>query len=352
MLKDVIKYFKTKKSEGANIKFLKTSENLDGVDFNHGKFVQESQSAKVIEESDNKLKLKDVIKTETQSGFAYFLDGIERKKVIFNYNFIPVTYGYVSAVILKRTDKKMHSIGLELTEENLFLPYKQDEDAPDHYFNYNEFEEFKNIKSVNIGTKDKTTGEYPIFPEEFAQKAHNEIQETRRLIEQNLAENWLSNDFNDGWLFIDGRLSTKSKKLLTDARAVGVIKSHHVNYFSPEEQFKIYSLKKGQRSSVFQPEKESKKTGTIEKENVYSWYLRLHESKQNGENTFGLVRVEIPAQGKLLSRIDEISNWILLETKPAAFPASRWDRMIYPIKYCEDYLKSKAPTWALIESLY
>ena len=105
-------------------------------------------------------------------------------------------------------------------------------------------------------------------------------------------------------------------------------------------------MEKGQRSSVFQPLNEKGK-----RENIYSWYLRLHYNKNYGDNSFGLIRVEVPAEEEYLKKVDLISSWILLETKPVAFPASRWDRMIYPIKYCEDYLKSKAPSRTLINSL-
>jgi len=34
---------------------------------------------------------------------------------------------------------------------------------------------------------------------------------------------------------------------------VGVIKSHHVVFFDFEEQNTIYNLKKGERTTVFQP---------------------------------------------------------------------------------------------------
>lgn len=349
ILQEVIQFGKEKKTKGENIKFTKPQNEETTSTFEQSSFITEQKKAIVIEESDGKLKVKNVKITTKNSSFSYFLDGIERKRIVFNYNFIPVTYGYVAAVIMKRTDKKMHSIDMTEKSENIYLPYKENSDCPDFYFDFNEFTKFK-FAPVNTGKKDKKTGNYPLFPVEFEQKAHNEIQETRREIEQNLAEKWLAKNYDDGWLFIDGRLSTKSQKLISNGKAVGVIKSHHVSYFTPEEQFKIYNLKKGERSSVFQPEKnENNKT---EKENFYSWYLKIHESQYNSDNTFGLIRVEIPAKQELLNQVDEISNWILLETKPIAFPASRWDRMIYPIKYCEDYLKSNAPSWTMLESLY
>lgn len=345
LVKQLSNFLKDKKEEGANIKVLKFQGEADNGGFSAPVKLPEQNNAKLIE--DKKLKIRQIQRQSGESGFAYFLDGIERKRVIFYCNFIPATYGYIAAVVMKRTNKKMHSIGLEYNEENIYLPYKQLGDEPENYFDFADLDKY-GIKPVNTGKQDKKTGEYPLFPEQFEQNAHIQIQKKRTKKEKNLAEEWLGRNFNDGWLFIDGNLSTKSDKLLFNSNVAGIIKSHNARYFEPEDQFKIYSMKKGQRSSVFQPER---KYEEYEKQDVYSWYLKIHENKYNGDNTFGIIRIEIPAKEKFLEQIDIISNWILLETNPVAFPASRWDRMIYPIKYCEDYLRSKAPSWTQIESL-
>lgn len=339
-LRNFPKFVRKKINEGANIRFPKVIGDQESSTFYQPADIPAQKTSVIIEGDRKELGIKAVKKKSEVSGFSYFLDGIERKRVIFSYNFIPITYAYVAAVIMKRTNKKMHSINLTEEMQTIYVPCKENNDSPEHYFDADEFTEL-DINITNIGIKDKKTEKYPLYPPEFEQKAHSQVQETRRKIEQNLTDKWLNNNYNDGWLFVDGPLATKSKSLLSNAKAVGIIKSHHANYFSDKNQFKIYNLKKGERSNVFQPEKED----------IYSWYLKIHENKRSGENTFGLVRIEIPAQKELLERVDEISSWILLETNPVAFPASRWDRMIYPIKYCEDYLKSKAPTWTMLESL-
>ncbi|EKE03943.1 MAG: hypothetical protein ACD_20C00126G0004 [uncultured bacterium] len=334
MLKEFSKYLRNK-----NIRPLISSEDQWNSQFRPAPNMPEIRKANLIE--DSKLKIRQINIEDTESGFAYFLDGIERK-VTFNdkSRFVPLIYGYVAAVIMKRTDKKMHSMGLEDKSEKVYLPCKTSIDEPDNYIDP---EELRNYSFVieNIGIKDETTGIYPQFPKEFESKAHSDIQETRGRLERGLVLEWLNQDHNDGWLFVDGRLENKNKEITSSSNIAGIIKSHHVYYFSSKEQNEIFNLKKGERTSVFQPEKE----------NIYSWYLRLHESKSSGSIDFGIIRVEIPAKEELLSQVDTISSWIMLETNPIAFPASRWDRMIYPIKYCEDYLKSKAPSWAVIESL-
>ncbi|OGI23562.1 MAG: hypothetical protein A2287_10245 [Candidatus Melainabacteria bacterium RIFOXYA12_FULL_32_12] len=334
MLKEFSKYLRNK-----NIRPLITQENQWNSQFAQIPDIPERKKAELIE--DSTLKIKHINIETPNSEFSYFLDGIERKVTFNDKNrFIPLIYGYVAAVIMKRTDKKMHSIGLEDKSEKIYLPVKTDTNAPENYVNPEELRNY-NFTISNVGIKDEETGTYPQFPKEFERKAHSDIQETRGRLERGLVLEWLNQGHHDGWLFIDGRLENKNKEITSSSRIAGIIKSHHVYYFSPEDQNKIFNLKKGERSSVFQPEKE----------NIYSWYLRLHESKSSGNIDFGIIRVEIPAKEELLSQVDTISSWILLETNPIAFPASRWDRMIYPVKYCEDYLKSKAPSWAVIESL-
>lgn len=338
VINEINKLIKDKKHSGENIQVLKEQPDSDFDAINRTKQPKQ-KSALMIE--GNSLDIKKVPINTTKSGFNYFLDGIERNRVLFNYNFIPVTYGYVSAVILKRTDKKLHSIGLEDSRENLYLPIKSSTQSPSHYFDMKDFADYKFRNNIiNTGERDDKTGEYPKFPVEFEQRAHSDIQTTRGNLEKALTQKWLNQANDEGWLFIDGTLENRDSSVLSELNIVGVIKSHSVYYFDFLDQSKIYNMKKGERTSVFKPENK----------NVFTWYLKLHES-QNGKEDFGIVRVEVPADDSLLNKVDEISSWILLETKPIAFPASRWDRMIYPIKYCEDYLKSKAPSWTIIESL-
>ncbi len=339
-----ITFIKEKKQKGIDIKIPRKSlQNNENFTINE---IFEQKTAKILEDN-GKLKIKKIEITTEKSGFSYFLDGIERKKILFYYRSIPVIYGYTAAVILKRTDKKLHFAGMEKTGENFYLPVKEHADCPEHYFSK---EEIKNLGEniVNIGEirQRSKSMDYPMLPEQFIQAAHSSIETCRNGLEESLTKTWTESGFNDGWLFVDGRLENKNKKILSGSNLVGIIKSHHATYFDYEDQYKIYSMKKGERSGIFQP-----KGGNGKKENVFSWYLRLHYDKTHGDNNFGLIRVEVPAEEEFLKKADLISSWILLETKPAAFPASRWDRMIYPIKYCEDYLKSKAPSWTLIDSL-
>jgi hypothetical protein len=63
----------------------------------------------------------------------------------------------------------------------------------------------------------------------------------------------------------------------------------------------------------------------------------------------GLVRIEVARTQELegsatamTRRADEVSRWILAERAPLALPDARWDRMVYGIRDCEEYLRATA----------
>jgi hypothetical protein len=58
-----------------------------------------------------------------------------------------------------------------------------------------------------------------------------------------------------------------------------------------------------------------------------------------------LVRVEVaqPAAGgdaDVGRRADEVSRWILAEVAPVALPDGRWDKMVYGVRDCEEFLRA------------
>jgi hypothetical protein len=42
----------------------------------------------------------------------------------------------------------------------------------------------------------------------------------------------------------------------------------------------------------------------------------------------------------LARRADEVSAWVLAEALPLAVPDARWDKMVYGIRDCEEFLKA------------
>ena len=96
-------------------------------------------------------------------------------------------------------------------------------------------------------------------------------------------------------------------------------------------------LKHRERSSVFRITSPKRTT-------VASWYLRLRDPSGH-DPMWGLVRVEIAypepqRMDRVGERADEISRWVLAETSPLALPDARWDKMVYGIRDCEEFLRA------------
>ena len=173
------------------------------------------------------------------------------------------------------------------------------------------------------------------------------MSKSRGNLEKKLVQKWLRDfDGASDWLLVDGSLGGTlggDYKNYENPNIVGVIKSHQTQYFEMQDQRKILSLRVGERSGVFMP------LGRERRAPVYSWYLRIRPN--DGQDLyFGLMRIEAAASDRTLEMVDEISRWLLAERSPLSLPDSRWDKMIYPIRDCEQYLKSIAPTKTMLES--
>ena len=101
----------------------------------------------------------------------------------------------------------------------------------------------------------------------------------------------------------------------------------------------ILGLGHRERSSVF-------RITSTRRTAVASWYLRLRDPAGR-DPMWGLVRVEIahpdPTEvHEIGDRADEVSRWILAEASPLALPDARWDKMVYGIRDCEEFLRAVA----------
>ena len=136
-------------------------------------------------------------------------------------------------------------------------------------------------------------------------------------------------------LFVDGGISA-SERLATSDCVVGVVKNHRTLYVEGRALEVVFALRAGERTSVFQVTSRKRTT-------VASWYLRLRDPVGH-DPMWGLVRVEIPYSQidtkSLVARADDASRRILAEVSPVALPDARWDRMVYGIRDCEEFLRS------------
>jgi hypothetical protein len=100
----------------------------------------------------------------------------------------------------------------------------------------------------------------------------------------------------------------------------------------------VLALAQGERSTAF-------RVSVGRRAPVASWYLRLRDPRGR-DPMWGLVRLEArlpdPAESPddLARRYDAASRAVLAEAAPLALPDGRWDKMVYPIRDCEQFLKA------------
>jgi len=175
------------------------------------------------------------------------------------------------------------------------------------------------------------------------------VARVRDQLERKLALRWIEQqkpDSND-WLLVDGSIadlmSALERRRLVNV--VGVSKSHRTSYLEINWMLKVLSMPAGYRSSVFRPVREGQSE-------VYSWYLRLRW-QEGASPTYGLVRVETPvltSPDDTREWADRISAWLLQETRPVSLPDPRYDRLLYPFRMCEQRLRSRAPSEAVMRT--
>ena len=138
-------------------------------------------------------------------------------------------------------------------------------------------------------------------------------------------------------LLIDGGISG-ADSVARAPLVIGVVKSHRTLYAEDDALACVFALGRGERSSVF-------RVTSPKRTAVASWYLRMRDRRAQ-DPMWGLVRVEIAhtdgADDGIGQRADEVSRWILAEAMPIALPDGRWDKMVYGIRDCEEFLKAIA----------
>jgi len=270
--------------------------------------------------------------------FRAFLDGMQRPRgPIYIDSPVPITYGYVAAAIRTRgEDRRMCTLsGAWEYREALYLSRS----VCDYYDDSRAV--VAGLTGAGLRVEDTDRGAVAIeHPLALAQAARDAISTARGAIEESLIARWVAESHGDGWLLVDGSLPDR----YAASYMVGVTKSHGTQYFPWEDQQKLLALEVGERSGVFIPIIKGRKRP------VYSWYLRLHPN--DGRDVyFGLVRVEVARNPEMLDMADDVSRWLLAERSPLSLPDSRWDKMIYPIRDCEQYLKSRAPSHAMLDAM-
>ncbi len=258
-----------------------------------------------------------------ESEFTHFCDGSQKKRLVFYDEDMPGYLGFVNAAVMARMERDVKALS-DFYDKELLI------------FGFSESDALKTLSSnFQVKAIDKPAD---VGMSGFGQAISEAISIEREQMEKNLIEKWIKKN-RSGWLLVDGGIYKLSKSCNCFSQIVGVVKSHAKQYFADYEKTKIVlGLKPGERTSVF--EINIPGYGT-----AYSWYLKLMENL-NESPVFGLVRIEMLPYDISIESANRISSWIMHETAPLSLPDMRYDRLLYPIRRVEMYLKSLQPTEA------
>ncbi len=289
--------------------------------------VAEAKDAELVEGA--RFETRDVPELG-YSGFDHFLDGAQRSWLVAYHGLYPIYYSVTCAAVLPRIERQV------------LPPDDQNYANVRAFFGYllPSLPEFQELRSLADEVRSVGSGKDP-SPADIGDKIMNAISDRRDELERKLAR-----EFRGGALLVDGGIGRSLQDEADSRVVVGVVKSHRKQYFASEERASlVVSMKPGMRSSVFLREQ-----GVNDDLAPYSFYLKLHDREGQGP-FFGLVRVEMPPLEEFVDRADEIAGWILAERAPLSLPDPRYDRMLYPIRLVEQYLKSRLPSESAIRGL-
>jgi hypothetical protein len=255
---------------------------------------------------------------------AAFLDGRQVSAVkMYRAGGVPIVAGTTGAVIRERRDRRMFT-WKHRVDQRIYVPVRFLGPA-DH----------RAIAASGARVRDTTDGvadaiEHPLALRELAR---NLVRNDRESLEHSLAQDWCAAETRP--LLIDGGISA-AQPIARSACAIGVVKSHRTLYVQGDALRVTLGLAAAERTSVFliTPERRAP---------VASWYLRLRD-RAGHDPMWGLVRVEVSAmegrEDDIAARADEVSRWILGEASPVALPDARWDKMVYGVRDCEEFLRA------------
>lgn len=252
--------------------------------------------------------------------FEAFLDGVQESRVASVIAGIPVVWARVAAVIRQRRDRRLTTWNEPIVHCRLYAPMRI-------------LEPRIRAGLADAGVVDTSRSDDDAalakHPTHVIEQALHAVQDQRERAERVLAERWCERVGTP--LMVDGSISS-SEIVARHSCVVGIIKSHRQLYATLPLIELILQLAAGERTPVVRITPRHRMP-------VHSWYLRLRDGGEH-DPLWGIVRLEVAESTDPTSRADEVSRWVLAERTPLALPDSRWDRMAYPVRECEEVLRA------------
>ena len=265
------------------------------------------------------------VEGEPVAHFTSFLDGTQTSRVTQFVGGVPIVHGTVAAVVRERKEQRMTTWRAPLVQRRLYAPLTMLPAQAGSALAES------GVELVDTSANREIDSIHPFALQDAALQA---VQRSRSALERALAEAWVA--ARNEVLFMDGGIS-ESPEVAKSDNVVGVVKTHQQLYVHGDDLITILRLRGTQRSSVTRVSPRSRTS-------VASWYLRLRDA-QGHDPLWGLVRVEIAeprglSPRQLFERANTVSRWVLAEALPLALPDGRWDKMVYGIRDCEEFLRA------------
>ena len=287
------------------------------------------------------------------SGFRFFEDGRQRTLQIGHIPvniggkdiMLPVHYFIVAAVILERVDRQLRVWEGPIIKQGLLVAESLIRDQG----KLNRYREEEGLTVVST----EPTGGSALGSDDYydlKRRALSTAKDQRLAVAQELIKRWRESVADDNaFLVVDGTLMNL-RDAESERRCVGISKSFTARYFDVPVHNRIMQMRANERSWVFRfhdpAGDDDQRLGARDR---LSWYLRLRDKTQ-ADPEFGLIRVEVSKAyaDEASSFADQFSKWLLSDRLPTAYPSPRWDKHLYPIRACENYLSSIMPSLATI----
>jgi hypothetical protein len=288
-----------------------------------GEDVEAIEGAEVVEDAELQAHAAPERRDARIPAAVSFLSGIQRWSVVAYDGVVQIVNAYVAAAVRRRDAQGVLHTTFERSRAFAVAPVASMS------------AELRQVLEQSAPDMEPVDGDLAGQPARYLEKVESTVRRVRAHLERELAEACIGELGADEWLVVDGLLS-RSPAVARHPRALGVIKSHGAQFLEGRGLERALTLPAGYRTSVFAVR------GGHTRTEVYSWYLRLWPWEGN-DLFYGLLRIEARSHPDSVARASELSGWLWAERAPLATPATRWDRLLYPLHHVEEYLKSRAP---------
>lgn len=274
---------------------------------------------------------------------VYFARMMQRTQLVGHFinkgREVPVHYALTGAILLKRENRKFHVWGDPELRANVILPFKYVNDPA-------VLEDFKHSKEFYLVDSGSGRAEYTQHRIAAVRKAREITMDMRARMYAAWREREGADDSK--FIVISGMVADVpnekfSSNFVATARRV-YVPWQNAELLEPHLLTPAYY-----RSALMR----SINTEGGDPMPKYTWFLRMRSSSQ-ADPEFGLLRCTCVADNtkQAIQRANDISARLLDERLPVTFPAEQWDRLIFPLKLCREYLDSLVPSRDTVKSYF